>query len=379
MPCTLPLAPWGDKVRAELLEVIALQREYTSENSAAMQRRGELVRRVIPRELAVASARLKEALGAHGVDLAFHGRDGTGRKTLIPWVRFFSRSRSPSAQRGWYCVYLFDAPGTGVYLELGHGSTNLIEGEYRPRPPEELTRLVAWGRQILAPVIQSNPSLGQPMVLQGQELGDAYERSAVLARWYAASSIPSDEQLYSDAIEFAGYLKRIYDAEVLGQSPTEPPPELLEVESVAAGRPERRGSGQGFGLSPAERRVVEMHAMRLARDYLHKLQWHVRDVSAKKPYDFECTRGSEEIIVEVKGTTSTGEQIVLTRNEVAAHRARHPNNALIIVHSIDLQRLLPGNPKADGGELLMLSPWEVQENQLRPLAFQYTVHRKISE
>ena len=361
-------------MRDELLEVIALQRAYSSENTPAMQRRGELIRRLIPQQLAVASTRLKSELGAHGGDLAFQGRDGTGRKTLIPWVRFYSKSMSPSAQHGWYCVYLFDAPGTGVYLELGHGSTNLVEGEYRPRAPEELARLVAWGRGALAPIIQAHPALAQPMILQGRELGDAYERSAVLAKWYPAEVVPSDETLYDDAAEFAGYLKRVYDAEALGLAPSTSPPEVIEVERAAAGQPMRRGTGQGFGLTAKERQVVEMHAMSMAKAHLQSLHWRVRDVSSTKPYDFECTRGSEEMIVEVKGTTSSGEQIVVTRNEVAAHRARHPNNALIIVHSIDLQRLLPENPKADGGILLMLSPWEVREEDLRPLAFQCAVH-----
>jgi hypothetical protein len=360
-------------MRNELLEVIALQREYTSENSPAMQRRGVLIRDLIPRELRAASARLKSALGVHGEDLGFQGRDGTGRKTLIPWVRFYSQSRSPSAQRGWYCVYLFDARATGVYLELGHGSTNFIEGEYHPRPPEELARLVAWGRQILAPVIQSNPQLGEPMVLQGGELGDAYERSAVLTRWYPVDNVPSDEVLYDDAVEFAGYLKRIYDAQALGLSPATAPPEVLEVETVAAGQPERRGASQGFGLSTAERRAVEMHAMRLAKAHLENLQWRVRDVSATRPYDFECKRASEEMIVEVKGTTSAGEQIVLTRNEVAAHRARHPNNGLIIVHSITLTR--GPDPTAEGGKVFMLSPWDIVEGRLSPLAFQYTIQQ----
>ena len=51
------------------------------------------------------------------------------------------------------------------------------------------------------------------MALHGQELGNAYERSAVLTKWYPAKGIPNDEQLYGDAVEFAGYLKVIYDAE----------------------------------------------------------------------------------------------------------------------------------------------------------------------
>src|SRR5205823_3800269 len=38
-------------------------------------------------------------------------------------------------------------------------------------------------------------------------------RSATLTKWYPAKDIPNDEQLYDDAVEFAGYLKTIYDAE----------------------------------------------------------------------------------------------------------------------------------------------------------------------
>jgi Domain of unknown function (DUF3883) len=112
--------------------------------------------------------------------------------------------------------------------------------------------------------------------------------------------------------------------------------------------------------------------MRLAKEHLERLQWRVRNVSSTRPYDFNCKRGSEDLIVEVKGTTSVGEQIVLTRNEVAVHRARYPNNALIIVHSINLKRA-PDYPSVEGGEPVMVSPWEIEENRLRPLAFQYTM------
>jgi hypothetical protein len=173
-------------MREELLEVIALQQEYTPKNTPAMQRRGVLIRDLIPAALARMSERLKSALGPHGSDLGFQGRDGTGRKTRIPWVRFFSKARSPNPRNGWYCVYLFDARSKGVYLELGHGSTTFEEGEYQPRPPEELAKLVAWGRDTLRDVIRSSPDLLQPMALHGQELGDAYEQSSVLTKWYPA-------------------------------------------------------------------------------------------------------------------------------------------------------------------------------------------------
>ena len=132
------------------------------------------------------------------------------------------------------------------------------------------------------------------MVLQAQELGDAYEKSSVLTKWYPANNIPSDEVLYDDAVEFAGYLKLIYDAEALGLAPTAPPPEVLEVESTVAGSPARKRGGQGFGLTPAERRAVELHAMAMAKTHLQDLHWRVRDVSSNRPYDFACTKGAEK-------------------------------------------------------------------------------------
>jgi hypothetical protein len=334
-----------------------------------MQRRGELTRRLIPSRLEAASNQMRSALGHHGSDFAIEGRDATGRKARIPWVRYFSQSRSPNPQQGWYCVYLFDGPGTSVYLELGHGSTTFVDGEYQPRPPEELARLVAWGQQVLAPVLRSQPGLSQPMVLRGGKLGDAYEHSSVLNKRYAANDVPSDEVLFADAIEFAGYLKFIYDAEVLGLSPAAPAPEIVEVERVASGN--SRGFGQGFGLNAAERRAVELHAMQMAKACLLALNWRVRDVSSSKPYDFECRRGEETLAVEVKGTTSAGEQIVLTRNEVAAHQSLHPNTALIVVHSISLQR--DPRPKAEGGVLRMLTPWKADDQDLRALAYQYRI------
>lgn len=357
-------------MRDELLEVIALQREYSARNTPAMQRRGTLVRRIIPQELRRISNRLRLALGLHGEDLDFQGRDGTGQKTIIPWVRFYSSIRSPSAQRGWYCVYLFDAPGTGVYLELGHGSTVMDNGEYRPRPPHELARLVAWGKSALASVIEAHPDLAQPMNLQGQVLGRAYEQSAVLTRFYPITAMPSDEQLFDDAAEFAGYLKSVYDAEVLGLAPTAPMPEALEVEGAVSGHKGKNG-GQGFGLRPAERRAVELQAMIRAKLHLEAQGWRVRDVSLTHSYDFECARASEKLIVEVKGTTTLGEQIIVTRNEVAAQRAHHPNNALILVHSIKLARTT--EPTATGGDVHMVSPWQIEDARLQPLAFQYSV------
>ncbi|MFC7541784.1 MrcB family domain-containing protein [Siccirubricoccus deserti] len=154
-------------MRDELQEVITLQRQYSPKNTLPMQRRGDLIRRAIPGQLATVSARLARALGSYGQDLNFEGRDGTGLKTYVPWVRYFSRSESPSAQEGWYCVYLFEAGGKGVYLTLAHGSTTFEDGAFKPKPAEQLAEYVAWGKNTLHEAIATDPALAAPIMLGG--------------------------------------------------------------------------------------------------------------------------------------------------------------------------------------------------------------------
>ena len=105
-------------MRELLREVLNLQPRWSHTNTADMQRRGVLVRQDIPAWLRGRSEALAKLLGPAGLDCDVEGRDGTGQKSEIPWVRVFSRSRSPSANEGWYCGYLFRSDGTGVYLCL---------------------------------------------------------------------------------------------------------------------------------------------------------------------------------------------------------------------------------------------------------------------
>ena len=68
--------------------------------------------------------------------------------------------------------------------------------------------------------------------------------------------------------------------------------------------------------------------MDITRTHYEAKGWVVKDTSANRPYDFECTRGDEHLYVEVKGTTSDGRSIVLTKNEVDLHLDEHPGTAL---------------------------------------------------
>ena len=44
--------------------------------------------------------------------------------------------------------------------------------------------------------------------------------------------------------------------------------------------------------------------------------YEVHDRSKNRSFDLECTRSGERLLVEVKGTTTSGDQVLLTKNEV---------------------------------------------------------------
>jgi hypothetical protein len=130
--------------------------------------------------------------------------------------------------------------------------------------------------------------------------------------------------------------------------------------------------GQGFRITPVARRAVEQHAMQEVEAYYRRQGWDVdASVAATECFDLRCTRGTTELHVEVKGTTSTGEAILLTRNEVAHARQQYPAVSLAIVGNIQID---PGDPpRAHGGELAIIEPWRIDDGTLDSLAFSYEV------
>ena len=101
-----------------------------------------------------------------------------------------------------------------------------------------------------------------------------------------------------------------------------------------------------------------------------KLGYKTEDVGKYESYDVRATKGDQVVKVEVKGTTTDGAGVVLTRNEVNLHRAEHPNNALAIVRNVALDRS-GEQPVATGGELVLVMPWEINEGGLIPIAYDY--------
>ncbi|MCX7425065.1 MAG: DUF3883 domain-containing protein [Planctomycetia bacterium] len=129
-------------------------------------------------------------------------------------------------------------------------------------------------------------------------------------------------------------------------------------------------SGQGYGLSPAERKTVERYAQQLAEDYFIQKGFDVDDVSSTSPYDLHCCREAEELRVEVKGTTGDGGSVFLTRNEVEHARRHRGRIAIFLVRNIVLDRTAP-QPVARAGNHVIYWPWDIDQGVLTPLQFEY--------
>lgn len=130
-------------------------------------------------------------------------------------------------------------------------------------------------------------------------------------------------------------------------------------------------SGQGYGALPEVRRAIELHAMAEATRHFQTLGYEVEDVSRFKPFDLVIRKGSEELTVEVKGTTTLADSIFLTRNEVD-HTIRSRGKAvLFILQSVTIERA-DGAVSALGGRPLIHNPWNIELGKLEPLQYKYT-------
>jgi len=373
-------------ISTQIQEVLELQKRYTPKNTPAMQRRGILIRKEIAASLNENLDRFKSKYEIAIEDLWVQGKDGDGNKAEIPWVRLASKEQSPSATKGWYVVFLFSATGSNCYLSLGHASTTYdgdsMERRYQKAlAPEVAEGLMKWGREKLNLDQVKNPRLKFSRNLEAKgNLAEAYDRTSLCGFEYRKESVPTDEQIFSDVEFLLEMLSKIYllqetDATIPGSESPEHQ-EVIAAIAQAAGRdltgPRRQGRSR---LPQAHKKVIEEHAVEVAMNQLEKKGFtNIKDVGKNHSYDIAAKLNGVDFYIEVKGTISLGEKVVLTKNEVLLHRQEHPNNALIVVSQIDLDRSEP--PSAKGGKVLFISPWEIDDSDLEALGYDYRTNGK---
>ena len=374
-------------ISTQIREVLELQKQYTSKNSPAMQRRGILIRKEIAASLNENLVHFKSKYEIAIEDLWVQGKDGDGNKAEIPWVRLGSKELSPSAMKGWYVVFLFSATGSNCYLSLGHSSM-IYEGDsnekryQKPLRPELADEMMRWGREKLQLNKISVPRLKFKMDLEAKGiLAEAYNRTSLCGFEYSKQSIPNDDQIINDLEFLLKMLSKIYylqetDATVPGSESPEHQ-EAVAAIAQAAGRdltgPRRQGRSR---LPQAHKKVIEEHAVEIAIKHLEvKGFTNVKDVGKNHSYDIAAKLNGIDFYIEVKGTISLGEKVVLTKNEVQLHRQEYPNNAIAVVSQIELDRNDP--PSAKGGRVLFISPWKIEDSDLEALGYDYRIQKNV--
>lgn len=357
-------------MREHFQAVLGLQRQFSPDNTPAMALRGDLIRTVIPGELREWPGAQFGAAEPFRGRLNVQGRDGTGRKTFVPWVRVHSPELSPSAQNGWYVVYLFRDDGDGVALCLSHGSTRFDGSAFVPRPQIETKKLMSWARQVVG---GEAASLG---LTEGVDLGSqmslsrAYERTTVFSITYPTEAIPDDASLSNDLTSFMRLLGKIYNEEQFGEEYPVAASNIATRLREEPAQPDFAGNAQGYGLSALDRAAIEGRAMSVARQWLHEHDYtNVEDVHLTHSCDFTAFKNNEKYVVEVKGTSSsTISEIILTSNETRLHIETYPKNILITVHGILLSRF---DNSASQGEATAFVGWEINPDNLKPTQYRY--------
>lgn len=368
-------------IQQSIENVFPFQLKYSQSNTPEMQERGELIRNEIPQQLrsAVKSGKISNASLIR--DFFIEGSDGKGNKNYVPWVRFASESLSPSARIGWYITFLFTSDGSSVWLVIAHASS--AEGG-KAISREVRQKLRDWGLAKLPSPKEIHTSLISKIDLNsdGPGLGDIFESTSLFGFQFKRGQVPTDSEILDKMNVLVPYLKRLYDAEL--SDPTMPSAEPAEIKAaeeaideIAGKTPKaRKYSGQGIRGTYKENKAVERRAVNLAIEYFKSTgNWEsIKDTGDTESYDLVLKNKSKKIYVEVKGTQSSGDTVLLSKNEVIVQKKFYPNNALVIISGIKLEK--GEEPSASDGTIKVISPWKITDKDLTAMAFQYEVPDK---
>ena len=371
-------------IASDIQRILDLAEQYSSDSHKQAMRHWAETGRDLERRLASALDEITGPVGLVGLDLRVHAGGQEGRVSPFPWVRVYSDIHAHSAQNGIYLVYLFAADGSRVYLSL-HQGTSVPKPGGGMRTTSDMWGLcfrAAQARSALGDHIEAEGAAKTMMsidlawrVLQSPDSrrkGRAYEAANILAREYLSGQIPADEQLLCDLVNMLPLLAELYG--VTSMAKQAPGLSGLAGQAVAAMTSKRL-------LDPETRKKIEVWAEDRAIGYFTELGWDdvERVGSEKRGYDLEFRNKAGQILhVEVKGTQTRGEKVVLTGGEVKHNRQAEcgADHALFVVSDIRVSR--EGDIECSNGEATCIQTWSIDEDDLIPTEYDYTVPKTQS-
>lgn len=142
-----------------------------------------------------------------------------------------------------------------------------------------------------------------------------------------------------------------------------------EVSHVVEELELSHAKSQGFQLDSKTRKAIEDYAMASATKHFTSQGYSVEDHHKDHPYDLLCLTRKVRLYVEVKGTVTSGDSIILTSGEVKFARSHKDEMGLFILHSIQVS----ADSRLSNGHKKVFLPWDVGEGSLKPLSFMYEV------
>jgi len=375
-------------LRRAIQAVLATAPDYSQTATPAMRRRdtalADMVTRldqVLPelcQGLGLASLGLRAARGGHQASYS-----------PTAWVRVYAPNYSPRATEGFYIAYLFATDGSAVYLSLMQGTSEYRSGAMRPvNDRGELRARAAEARRSLGdfegtPLMRSatvaidltwasTPGVGPYSRLRTRN----YEDAIIIALRYPAGAVPPDEDLYQNLSDMLPLLAALY------QQPRDPSRGEPTPDEVPQGGPGRiakrtRQRERDNELDQAVRTAIEKFAENEAERALGP-DWEVERVGhLHRGYDLHCRHRptGRTLHVEVKGTQTPGEEVVLTRNEVRHHRAHGGDcpaeHALFVLSRVEVTRTPVVS--CEGGTPFLRWDWTPERDALDPTEYTYRV------
>ncbi|MCG5450783.1 protein NO VEIN domain-containing protein [Micromonospora hortensis] len=131
-----------------------------------------------------------------------------------------------------------------------------------------------------------------------------------------------------------------------------------------------RSDGSGYMNDQILKVALEQHAVRTVMDHYRDVEgYEVENVGHRESYDVRATRGTEELHIEVKGSSRLADKVELTSNEV--NHARGTDTHLVVVDEIRWRRLPDGTIETSGGRARRWTAWTPAEEHLTPSRYWY--------
>ena len=185
-------------------EILLLQQflvKNVDSNNQNMKRRGEILK---ASEKIIESYFTKKINNNNSEAFSVKSSNQQGRYSEVPWIRIYQEKFSPSPQKGYYLVFLFDYGGDGnkgnhIYLSLNQGTENQKE--------IEIKHSSSYARKYLNIPDNKINLNGSGRSVRPKK----YESGNIQSIQYNFPEIPSDESIFEDIMYLIENLMKLYD------------------------------------------------------------------------------------------------------------------------------------------------------------------------